>query len=343
MTDADPVAYAYYPTGDPRSGAAWFNNSSGVFDAPRRGNYAWMAFIHETSHALGLKHGHEFPAISSEFDSLEYSVMTYRSYPGAPADGGYLNETFGFPQSLMMYDIAALQQIYGADYGYNAGNTVYRWSPTTGQMFINGVGQERPGDNRVFQTIWDGGGNDTYDLSNYTTHVRIDLRPGEWTTTSEIQLANLGDFHTARGNVANALLHDGNTASLVENAIGGSSGDAIIANEAANRLTGGRGADVFVFHSVMDSPVGAADLITDFVSGGDESIILEGIDADATTEANDTFRFIGTDAFRGTAGELRYETEGDRVHIFGDVDGDAIADLHIIVNSPTLVIHDFYL
>ena len=42
-----------------------------------------MGILHETGHALGLKHGHEFPpAISSDRDSVEYTVMTYRSYPG---------------------------------------------------------------------------------------------------------------------------------------------------------------------------------------------------------------------------------------------------------------------
>ncbi len=31
--------------------------------------------------------------------------MTYRSYPGAPLDG-YVIEHWGYPQTLMMYDIA---------------------------------------------------------------------------------------------------------------------------------------------------------------------------------------------------------------------------------------------
>ena len=43
----------------------------------------------------------------------------------------------------MMYDIAALQQIYGANYGFNSGDSVYTWNPTTGEMSINGVGQRR--------------------------------------------------------------------------------------------------------------------------------------------------------------------------------------------------------
>jgi hypothetical protein len=48
----------------------------------------------------------------------------------------------------MMYDIAAMQHLYGANYTTNAGNTVYTWSPTTGEMSINGVGPGRAGHRR---------------------------------------------------------------------------------------------------------------------------------------------------------------------------------------------------
>ena len=68
--------------------------------------------------------------------------------------------------------------MYGANYNTNSGNTVYKWSPTTGQMSINGVGQGAPAGNKIFMTIWDGGGNDTYDFSNYTTNLSVDLQPG---------------------------------------------------------------------------------------------------------------------------------------------------------------------
>jgi serralysin len=68
-------------------------------------------------------------------------------------------------------------------------------------MFINGVAQLAPGNgaggsaNRVFETIWDGNGVDTYDLSNYTTAVAINLNPGASSITSSTQLAHLGNGH----------------------------------------------------------------------------------------------------------------------------------------------------
>src|SRR6185295_3690291 len=140
-------------------------------------------------------------------------------------------------------------------YNTNSGDTVYKWNPSTGQESINGVAQTAPGGNTIFMTIWDGGGNDTYDFSNYTPNVNVNLQPGGWTTTSATQLANLGAGHTAIGNIANAYLYNNNPASLVENAVGGSSNDVITGNVANNRLTGGAGNDTLDGVSGSDTAV----------------------------------------------------------------------------------------
>ena len=355
MSDEPDVAYAFLPGPRP-GGTMWFRNSpiegrsTPSFDNPVPGGYAWMSILHETGHALGLKHGHEAPAISFDRDSVEYTVMTYRSYPGNTVGDGYGNEPWGFPSTLMALDIAALQRMYGANFGFNAGNNVYTWSPTSGQSFVDGVGGLSPGgggggsSNRVFMTVWDGGGTDTYDLSNYSNGVTIDLRPGEWTTTSAVQLANLGDGNFARGNVLNAYLFEGDTRSLIENAVGGSGADTLIANQAANVLTGGGGGDDFIWRSLGDTGVGAqADVIADFVSLVDD-IGLSDIDANANTAGvNDAFTFIGTSAFSNVAGQLRYQVEGGNARIQGDVNGDAIADFEIVVNNVTsLSSSDFF-
>ena len=138
---------------------------------------------------------------------------------------GYTNETFGYPQTLMMYDIAAIQHMYGANFNYNGGNTVYKWDPNTGQEFVNGVGQTTPGGQQIFMTVWDGGGNDTYDFSNYTTNLS-DQFAARWLDNgfdSAIGISRQRAF--AIGNIANALLYQNNPASLIENAIGGSGND----------------------------------------------------------------------------------------------------------------------
>ena len=241
MSDAPGTAWAYFPNTIDEGGDAWFNKDD--YNTPIKGNYAYATFIHEIGHSLGLDHPHQ-NGMPYDRDSMEYSVMTYRSYIGA-ATTGYTNETWGYAQSLMMYDIAAVQQMYGANFSTNNGNTTYSWSPTTGEMSVNGVGQGAAGGNRIFQTVWDGGGTDTYDFSNYTTNLTVDLRPGAWTTTSSAQLANLHytGSQVAEGNIANALQYNGDPRSLIENAIGGSGHDTIIGNAAANLLRGNSGND----------------------------------------------------------------------------------------------------
>lgn len=255
-SDAPSTAWAYLPTGHPAGGDSWYRKSGGAYDNPVVGNYAAHTFLHELGHAMGLEHGHDttnpFGPLPSAHDSVEYSLMTYRSYVGAPLSG-YTYETWGAPQTLMQDDIAAVQYLYGANFNTNSGNTVYAWSPTSGQQFVNGIGQAAPGGNNILSTIWDGGGTDTFDFSNYASNLSVDLRPGSWTTVAQNQLADLGYYsadgagaHFAAGNIANALLYNGDVRSLIENANGGSGSDSMVGNQAANILNGNGGNDILI-------------------------------------------------------------------------------------------------
>jgi serralysin len=248
-SDLPSTAWAYYPTTRAEGGDVWLNNSKNYYEAPAKGNYAWATLLHEVGHSMGLKHAHEasgaFAAMPADRDAMEYTVMSYRSYVGASTTAGYTNETWGYAQSLMMYDMAALQKMYGANYTTNNTNSVYSWNPATGAMSINGVGQGAPGGNKILLTVWDGGGSDTYDFSNYTTSVSVDLQPGAWSTASAAQLAKLhyNGSKIASGNIANALLYNGDLRSLIENATGGSADDTLTGNQVANILSGGLGND----------------------------------------------------------------------------------------------------
>ena len=277
MSDQPGTAWGYYPSTAASGGDVWMNKSSGYYNSPVKGNYAYISFLHEIGHALGLEHPQDNNMPSSR-DSIEYTVMSYRSYVGAPLQN-YTNETWGFAQTLMMYDIAAIQHMYGANFTTNAGNSVYTWSPTTGQMSINGVGQGAPGGNRILMTVWDGGGVDTYDLSNYSSNVKIDLNPGAWTTTSSEQLARLttNGSKLAVGNIANALLYNGDQRSLIENAEGGSGNDTIVGNVAANTLWGNGGADTLIGGDGDDLLYGG--------SGGDRLEGGNGLDSVSYLEA----------------------------------------------------------
>ncbi len=251
-------AWAYYPDDDPEGGDAWFGSANGYYLDPARGSYGWHAFLHELGHSVGLKHGHDHGVIgagdplSPDRDSMEWSVMTYRSYIGDPMEAGYSNERGGYAQSLMRADIAALQQLYGANYDHRSGDTHYSWNPATGEMSIDGAGQGAPVSNRIFETIWDGGGADLINASAYDTAVSIDLSPGSGSTFASGQLAWLNQKDAGDGmirasaNIYLAELHEGDRRGFIENAVGGSGDDTLSGNDIQNILSGGAGDDMLV-------------------------------------------------------------------------------------------------
>jgi serralysin len=315
VNTTDPsTAYAYYPSTAVYGGDAFYGPSG---DLPVAGNYDWHTIIHELGHALGLKHGQEtgvYGALPADHDSLEFSVMTYRTFIGDDTSG-YNYEAWGAPQTFMMLDIAALQYMYGADFTTNGGDTTYTWSPTGGETFINGTIAIDPGGNRIFATLWDGGGVDTYDLSNYTTNLTLDLNPGGYSVFSSAQLAYLGGGPNggyARGNIFNALLYNGDSRSYIENANGGSGSDTIQGNTVNNLLNGNAGADT-IFGNGGDDIINGGDgndvllgsFGTDVINGGAGDDWIEGGFVKDTVDGGD-----GNDTFYVRDGEFGDDTTG---------------------------------
>ncbi|ANM09260.1 MULTISPECIES: M10 family metallopeptidase C-terminal domain-containing protein [unclassified Rhizobium] len=296
------TAGAYFPAADGRGGDIWFGTGYAGTEAdyrfPRFGNYAGQTLAHELGHALGLKHAHEGgTVVPSAYDSLEYTIMTYHTFIGDDESGAKYEQN-GAPQTFMMLDIAALQEMYGADYTTNSGDTVYKWNPNQGITYVNGVAAITPAANRVFATIWDGGGIDTYDLSAYTTALKIDLHAGGYSVFSQGQLADLGGGPNngyARGNIFNALLYHDNVASLIENVWAGSANDTIVGNEADNTLWGNAGNDTLTGDSGNDTLDGGAG--NDKMSGGagDDVYIADNGNDTVIENANE-----GTDTVRTT-------------------------------------------
>ncbi len=127
--------------------------------------------------------------------------------------------------------------------------------------------------------------------------------------------------------------------------VGGAGADLLDGGVGKDTLTGGAERDVFQFR---DGDMGAsrplADLITDFSQADHEKIQLNLVDADTATAGNQAFAFIGTGAFSGTAGELRYEHALGNTWVSADTNGDGAADWYIgLTGTHTLVSGDFVL
>lgn len=174
---------------------------NGVVTANYVGSDAFNTIIHELGHALGLKHGHEVdfdnPALPDEVNDSEFSVMTYWSYMNA---GGITAAVNGSStQTYQMFDIAALQAMYGANLDSEGKQATYSWDKTTGleTLVVDNVTQTQlitaanKTGNKIFETVWTQGATTTYDLSNFTDNQVDDMRPGQWMVFSVAQLAQL--------------------------------------------------------------------------------------------------------------------------------------------------------
>ena len=303
-------AYGGFPS-DKQSAAGdiWFGRTNQpYYDLASKGTWGYATMLHEIGHTMGLKHGHQdytnsdlsfyfgtsprfgSQSLTPDKDGQAWSLMTYTPAPGT---GGFAGEKINQPQTYMQYDLAALQYMYGANYTTNATDSVYTFSQTTGEMFINGIGQGAPSGNKIFATIWDGGGNDTIDASNYANGVSIDLRPGEFSTVDQAQLANntaYQNFTTlAPGNIAMSLLYNNDARSLIENAKGGAGNDVFVGNTANNVLDGGAGSDTVVFTGTTGVNVTLNDTGADVIVTHDgETDTLRSIENIQGTVGNDT-------------------------------------------------------
>lgn len=228
------------------------------------GNDTFATIIHEIGHAMGLKHPFEpYPngAISADRSNIEFTLMSYSAFLTGEVSAN-ANTTAPDGSSVsgyMMYDIAALQAMYGANFDKGKTDTtpaqksVYTWSNGTGQQYINGVEAPDTGTtetHKIFQTVWTQGADTTYDLSNFNGDQYDDLRAGQWLRFSVDQLADLNSAapagtpeYQAHGNVYNTLLFESDTRSLIGTLVSGNGNDTIIGNELNNVLHGNGGND----------------------------------------------------------------------------------------------------
>jgi hypothetical protein len=162
-------------------GDTWYGN--GFCDSPAIGNKSWLVVWHETLHALGFHHPHItttgknaagttvlWPALPNspghsynDLDAVEWTLISYRDYRGAPATG-----YFGNPTNYMLgtLDLQALKYMYGENTTVT-GDTEHTFNSTTGAYAINGVTLFTPYTNTLAVTVASKGGADTIDITNY--------------------------------------------------------------------------------------------------------------------------------------------------------------------------------
>ena len=136
----------------------------------------------------------------------------------------------------MAYDIQAAQYLYGANPTTEFGATTFTFTPSTPRV----------------QAIYDTGGIDAIDLSNFALRSVVDLTPGASST--------FGYTHHIDENTAIAF------GSIIENVFSGNGSDDVFGNDADNEIHAGAGDDLVTGGAGNDTLLGQSD--HDTISGG---------------------------------------------------------------------------
>ncbi|WBS02435.1 M10 family metallopeptidase C-terminal domain-containing protein [Pseudoduganella sp. SL102] len=233
-------AYAYYP--NPGGVSALYLNDQSYNRIFTPGSYGAYVLIHELGHSLGLKHpgnynagggGAPGPYLPLATDNADYTLMSY--YEGSSTG---INGKFAV--TPMLYDVLAIQYLYGANTAYRTGDDVYTFGRAAAPS-----------------CIWDAGGVNTFDFSTCTAATLIDLNEGAFSETAaglrNVSIAYGVEVHAARA---------------------GDGGSTIIGNDLGDTITGGAGIDDVYGGAGRDSITGGAG--NDSLRGGAGNDRLDG-------------------------------------------------------------------
>ncbi len=245
------------------------------------GNYTYQTTIHEIGHALGLSHPNGNPSTDGY---SETSLMATNSF----------SQPIATP---LIYDVAAIQYLYGVNETYNFGATTY----------------DLTGEAKVW-TLWDAGGEgsniESYiDTINYegSENASIDLRGGVDADTNTVNWSRVGDemFSIAYDPREYEKNADGSYATLdasrllegkdgivdIENVTLGAGDDEVIGNHLDNEiftsggndvLTGGEGNDKLDGSTGFDTYIFNGQYGNDTITDSDGLGVIE-IDGAAVT------------------------------------------------------------
>ena len=252
--DLDGVAaFAYYPYSNSVGGDTFYvapgevsTNASFAEDT-----YGRLTALHEIGHSIGLSHPFDGGSGSGETfagngitDTMRQSVMSYTrsDYVTYYENSGSLASKSIYSNTPMIYDVAAVEYLYGDITDANTGNTTYTFGDT---------------DHQRIKTIVDSGGTDTIDLSNSRHRSIVDLTPGSLSSVGYATEAEQEAYWAAEGYTLSSVqsfisptqLFKGNDnlgiafSATIENIIGSAGADQFTGNSAANVIEGNAGND----------------------------------------------------------------------------------------------------
>lgn len=223
-TTGPAQAHAYFPGNGPRIlGDVW------TADPSVNWTNAWLQYdgygrttlIHEIGHSLGLSHpgdynfGDDGPDPDTDpdpitylgdafyaQDSLQYTIMSYFSAQetgGQPINAALF--ILGNPQTPLLHDILTIQAKYGADPTTRTGDTNYFSNSNAGNAVYDLAQNPYP-----YLSVYDAGGEDTFDFSTANRSVFIDLRPGAFSSAAKgaVTLAQANQILTEFNNATDA-------------------------------------------------------------------------------------------------------------------------------------------
>ncbi|HXD40203.1 MAG TPA: M10 family metallopeptidase C-terminal domain-containing protein [Ramlibacter sp.] len=247
------AGYAFFPSSTAIGGDIWIGaaQASSQWDF-----YRADLVLHETLHALGLKHPFDSGAVlPTGQDIIPNTVMSYS--PVAGGTSGFMSD---YPVEPMALDIAALQYLYGAS-ALNAGDTIYDLSSASYQD--------------GFHAVWDAGGNNTFDASRIARGVTLNLNEGahsdigaKVSASALVNGANVDTTYTQTLTVA--------AGTVIQHAVGSGYDDVLIGNGASNWLYGGAGNDTLDGRDGNDFLVGGAGNNTLVGGAGVDTAIYAG-------------------------------------------------------------------